>query len=171
MILRLIAPYLITASIAAGVLFACYWYGASSTQERLEALHLAQIQTIKAEGAKALAEATEAMRKQEQQHAAAMADLDAQKTRELENEKAAADAVIAGLRADTIRVRDQFTCGASTPAAGQAGATPGMGDAGKKRGFQKQDAEFLLREAARADEVTMQLQACQAIIRADRGQP
>lgn len=171
MIVRIIAPYITAASITAGVLFACYWAGANRTEKLLTAQHQAQLQQITADHAQAMADATEAMRKQERQHADAMAALDAQKTRELENEKAIADATIADLRADAIRVRDKFTCGtASATAAGQAGGTTSMGDARANGGLQAADAEFLLREAARADEVTLQLQACQAIIRADRGQ-
>jgi hypothetical protein len=109
-------------------------------------------------------------RAQEQEHVQEMADLDAQHHKDMQNEIDSREHTIADLRAGTLRLRKQFTCPAATAAgaASQAGTGTGLGDGASSGGLQTADAEFLLREAGRADQVVVQLQACQDIVRKDR---
>lgn len=72
------------------------------------------------------------------------------------------DATIAGLRNESIRLRKRFTCPA-LPAS--TGASAGS-DGGEESGLLGEDAEFLVRFASEADEVVLQLQACQDTLRA-----
>lgn len=77
------------------------------------------------------------------------------------------DQVIADLRAGALRLRPRFQCPARQQAA-PAGTAAAGSDGGAQAGLSGADAEFLVREASRADEVARQLTACQAVIRADR---
>ena len=72
---------------------------------------------------------------------------------------------IAGLRAGAVRVRDRLACparSAEAPAVAGGAGDPGPG------GLLPADAEFLLREAARADEVARQLNALIQAVEAGR---
>lgn len=81
-----------------------------------------------------------------------------------QNALAKKDAVIADLRAGTLRLRlPSDVPGTSAPA-----ASPGKCDGPAGSELPRSLAEFLLAEASRADLVAEQLQACQAILRADR---
>jgi hypothetical protein len=80
------------------------------------------------------------------------------------NEK---DAVIADLRAGNVRLRQRFTCPA--PAVSEGSAAPGERDGGERSGLLEQDAEFLVRLAAEADERVKQLQACQNVLKETQG--
>lgn len=106
------------------------------------------------------------------QHAQDMAALDERFTHEIETAKRRAAADLAAVRDGTVRLRDRFTC-TPTPAgpsgtAADPGATTGVGDDAQAGGLRREDAAFLISESDRADEVTRQLQACQAIVRRDR---
>lgn len=80
------------------------------------------------------------------------------------------DRVIDDLRAGNRRLQQRFTC----PPAGRPGGVPaaaagaGRSDGAGQGGLSGSDAEFLIREAGRADAAVRQLQACQAVIQADR---
>lgn len=77
------------------------------------------------------------------------------------------DRVIAGLRSGTVRLREHFTC----PAVAGVPQTPagaGASDGTEAGGLSREDAEFLVREAGRADDVVRQLTACQAILKSER---
>jgi hypothetical protein len=69
------------------------------------------------------------------------------------------NADIAGLRAGTIKLQKRFRC----PTTSSTNA-PGS-DGGSESGLLREDAEFLLRESSRADEVVRKLQSCQKIIK------
>lgn len=73
------------------------------------------------------------------------------------------DAVIAGLRAGTVRLRERFKC----PPASLPGTSPGAGgsDGASGGGLLDEDAEFLVRFAGEADTAARRLTACQAILR------
>ena len=74
------------------------------------------------------------------------------------------DAVIADLRAGTLRLRlPSDLPGTSAPA-----ASPSKCDGASGSELPRITSEFLLAQAARADEIVLQLQSCQAILRADR---
>lgn len=79
------------------------------------------------------------------------------------------DRLLGGLRDGTERLRGRFQC---PPAAGvpQAAAGTGGGGGAEGAGLRREDAEFLVREAGRADDVVRQLTACQALLRVEREQ-
>lgn len=173
--MRAALPYLVAIVAAFLLAFGFYSFGVHVEHQA----RLAEVSQLNADHAQAIADANQrtadaqqAARDKEAQHANDMAALDAQHTKELNDAKAAADATIADLRAGTIRLRDRFTCNAGNakPAGstGQAGTSASVGDGAAAGGLQTADAEFLLREAERADEVTVQLGACQAIVKGDR---
>lgn len=160
----------IEALAAVAIAIAAFLYGSSVTADRLNAIHEARVQAVNMANAQAHAALVEEMRENERQHADSMAALDAKYTKELTHEKAEADRIIADLRTDAVRVRDEFTCadGAAQGGEGKTGTSTGLGDDRKAGGLQKPHVEFLLSEAGRADEAVKQLQACQAIVRQDR---
>lgn len=69
------------------------------------------------------------------------------------------DKTIADLRRGALRLRDKFTCKMPTDSKPSAG-----GDGQGTGGFSSEDAEFLIREASRADSVARRLSSCQAIL-------
>lgn len=108
----------------------------------------------------------EAWRAAERRSVAQMAVIDQQHQEEIQRAIQERDDIISDLRAGNLRLRERFTCPSSElPGAGPSASG---GDAGESAGLQPADAEFLIRLAAEADEVTRQLAACQAVIRADR---
>lgn len=85
------------------------------------------------------------------------------KAREAQQTQAVADekyeTVMAELRTSKRRLRDRFTC----PRVSEG---PSGSDGGEARGLLREDAEFLISESKRADDVTRQLQLAQEVIRA-----
>ena len=71
-------------------------------------------------------------------------------------------AVVAGLRAGTVRVRQRLTCPRVPDTAGSAQGTDGAGP----RGLSPADAELLLRVGRDADEIARRLNALQEAVRA-----
>lgn len=110
-------------------------------------------------------EASEAARAKEKDLLQQITDIEAQRHDEARNAEAERDRLLADIRAGQRRLRDRFTCPGNLP--GVATGTAG-GDAGAPAGLQRADAEFLVRLASEADAVTRQLQACQAILKAER---
>lgn len=103
----------------------------------------------------------------ERARARTQADIDTAYQKGTQDAQAQLDSTISDLRADNLRLRRKFTC--PDPAnAGATAASAGIGDGGAQGGLQQSDAEFLVRLAAEADAVALQLQACQAIVRSDR---
>ncbi|MED5607794.1 lysis system i-spanin subunit Rz [Pseudomonas sp. JH-2] len=103
----------------------------------------------------------------ERARAKTQADIDAAYQKGTQDAQTQLDSTLSDLRADNLRLRRKFTC--SAPAsAGATAASAGGGDGGAQGGLQRADAEFLVRLAAEADAVALQLQACQAIVRSDR---
>ncbi|MDT9046447.1 MULTISPECIES: lysis system i-spanin subunit Rz [Enterobacteriaceae] len=171
--MRAAMPYLVAIVAVFGVLFCAYQFGAHVEHNA----RLAEVASINAQHATELAKAHQERADAEQrardieaQRAADMAALDAQHTKEMSDARQAAERTIADLRAGTVRLRERFTCPASSTAGAgaQAGTSTGLGDAATRYGLQPEDAGFLLSEAQRADEVTVQLRACQAIVQGDR---
>ncbi|CAG2144472.1 hypothetical protein LMG31506_03013 [Cupriavidus yeoncheonensis] len=161
------------AIIGALMVFAALFFGGvkvgtNGTNSAWQAKYNADL----ANANKRTADAEKRERDKEDQHADDMAALDAKHTKELADAKTISDRTIADLRAGSIRVRDRLTCpAASGPGtASQAGTGASMGDAAARGGLQAADAELVLRIAGEADEVAVQLAACQAIVRMDRGQ-
>jgi hypothetical protein len=121
----------------------------------------------------ALQAETERARQAEGQHAARMAELDKQHTEAMNHAKQDAAALSAAVRAGERRLRERFTCAATDNAgagsgADQTGRAAGLGNAATQGGLSAEDADVFIRLAAEADQVAMQLSACQAIITNDR---
>ncbi|HEX7116256.1 MAG TPA: lysis system i-spanin subunit Rz [Steroidobacter sp.] len=109
----------------------------------------------------------------EQAHAKELAAISKRYQENLRNVEKARDAHIAALRAGALRLRDpeapacESACGGGVSEA-SAAAGGRNGPAGGE--LSAEASEFLLRLTAEADEVARQLQACQEIIRSDRGE-
>lgn len=164
-LIRKAAPYVLGVAIVLLVLFLAYRHGVTTTDTAWQSRWDQQA----AELANARTEAERLARQAERDSAQAMAAIDNAYQQGQADAKAESDRVIADLRAGNVRLRKRFTCPAASdlPA---AGTSTGSSDAAQTGGLQRDDAEFLVREAERADEVVRQLQACQAIVRKDRQQ-
>lgn len=86
---------------------------------------------------------------------------DAEYQEKLENERKNANGIIAGLESDSARIKSRFKC----PVPIHAGSY-GVSNDQASAGLQNQDAKDIIRESARADEIVLQLQECQAYISA-----
>lgn len=113
--------------------------------------------------AQAVAGAQAQARQKEHRAAAKFAAIDDKHQKEIQHVAETRERTIAGLRSGALRLRPQFTCSVSEAAAGTS-----VGDGGEKAGLSREDAEFLVSESARADEIVVQLAACQADLKADR---
>lgn len=125
------------------------------------------VQTCRLErvkGSQAIAERnySEQIRKLEKSKKDAVAEVDTLRTEEKEKAKEEYENTIADLRAGNLQLRKRFTC-PKTPS-GTTGIA-GVGDAEEGSGLSTDDAEFLISEAERADEVVRQLQAAQDLLR------
>jgi hypothetical protein len=169
--------YLIIAAAVAsiGLAVGAYEFGVHVEHQA----RLAEVTGLKTEAAlslaaanKSAADAQQAARDIEAKRVADMSAIDTQYQTELNNAKADADNTIAGLRAGTLSVRSRLTC----PRPGLSGTgtstTPGASASSaadaSAYGLQDEDVEFLLREADRADAVTLQLRALQDVVRQER---
>lgn len=171
-------PYVLVLAAVAAVLLGAYAFGSHVEHQG----RVAEVAGLKQQQQKALTDidaahrtqlqaATDLVRATELQAAERMAAMDKQKTKELNDAKNAAATDLAALRSGGIRVRDELACAGAGGAGGgasQAATGTGLGHATPAGGLQDADAEFLLRVGAEADEVTLQLQACQAIVTQDR---
>lgn len=108
-------------------------------------------------------------RQEEAQHAQQLAAVSRTYQEKLQNVRQDNDRFIAGVRAGTIRLRLPEPR-KTLPGSPAAKAVPGPGGCDGKAAGELPDAvaEFLWREASRADEITEQLAACQAIVIEDR---
>lgn len=109
----------------------------------------------------ATAKAETAARESERKQAAAILAATDKLTKENDHARETVAALTADLRSGALKLRERFTCPARVPG---AAASPGVGDEAAAGGLSGEDAEFLVSEASRADEVARQLTACQAII-------
>lgn len=106
----------------------------------------------------------------EQDSARTLAATSAAYQKDLQNAKIKNDAVVAGIRAGAVRLRDPGTRPVCTGGSAPDSATPGaVGHNGPTTGELSHElAEFLTSEAGRADDIVRQLTACQAVILDDR---
>jgi hypothetical protein len=109
-------------------------------------------------------------RTEEREHADRLAAVSIKYQEDIRNEKRKAAVVIADLRAGIIRLRDPAAVQARGSGTGETSATSGRRDGHAGGELSPELAEFLVAEASRADEVARQLDACQAVVRADRGE-
>jgi hypothetical protein len=164
-ILKRLAPYFIAVFLFFGWTYASYHHGVSTTTDKYEA-RLAQIAKENADNVIAL-QAQARIKEQVAGSMQAAADIAHQE--KLNHETSSRDDVIASLNADAIKLRKRFTCSSTDKRVRSAATSIGVSDAGQTGGLHNQDAEFLIREASRANEVVLQLQQCQAVVRSDRG--
>jgi prophage endopeptidase len=166
-LLKRVLPYVVAVLIVGGALFGAYAHGYSTAAEHWK-LIVAQINDANRAEVIALQQKAQEI---EQAHAQQIATIDQQHQEAIQNEKAKLDAAIAAYNAGALRLRDKFTChAASKPNVPDTSTGTGSGDAASEGGLQREDVQFLISEASRADQVADQLKACQAVIAADRAQ-
>jgi hypothetical protein len=158
------------AVIAAALGFAAGEIGAS---KRLNERHQAELTRINLANATATALLQAKVRQQEQDKAAELAAIDKRHQQDIQTREAISNRTIADLRAGTVRLRsdiaaNEFAASVRLPS---AAAGTGQRAAAQGVGLRLADAELLVRTADEADQVADQLRACQAVVRADRGQP
>lgn len=130
----------------------------------------AEWQEQKDKDAAAIAELRETIRKKEIKHAEELNAIDKNYQEVRLNDKLQTDHIIGDLRAGNARLRQRFTCPATSGGdKTNTGTSTGQRDAATQGGLQTADAEFFIRFADDADAVVRQLHACQSVIRADRG--
>ena len=153
---------------AACIAAASYRIGINS--ERV-AWQTRESEQLRAANAKIM-EAQDAARAAERAHADAMAAVSTNYQRRLNDASKQAAADRDAVRAGTIRLRDPNSpaglraCG--NFAAEASPTAPGRDDRATGE-LSAEATEFLLDLAADADQIALQLQACQSIVRADRG--
>lgn len=102
----------------------------------------------------------------EQQHAQALATIDAKYHEDERNAQLETDRLRAQLRASTVRLSVPVVSGSCSLSATGAGA--GGSDGAARADIQPAVADDLVALAADADTAVRQLSACQAVVRADR---
>lgn len=107
------------------------------------------------------------VREQEAKKADEIAAIDTKHTEESVRAKESYDASIASIRAGERKLRERFSCPRNPSATPSA---PGESDGATQGGLQREDGEFFVSEAERADEVVRQLTEAQAVIEAYRKQ-
>jgi hypothetical protein len=126
----------------------------------------AQLATIKAADAAQLAKEEAAARATEQADAQHLAVITQTYEQDKANDKKAADATIASLRAGTLKLRAEWSCTPQLAASVSAAASGGSGaDAAAEQRYQ--DAATLVRNADDADAT---IRALQAVVASDRQQ-
>lgn len=124
------------------------------------------------EANRALDAAHKKARDEEQESAKKVAAVSGRYQKDIANANRAKTLAMDALRASGGGLRVSVTgCEATSNRPAEAAASASRRDGGAASGFlAENDAAFLLGEASRADEVTLQLRACQAVVRADRGE-
>lgn len=110
--------------------------------------------------------ANAAYRAKEQKDRDRLAEIGFQYERDKMAAKDEADRVIAGLRNDSLRLRDRFR--GSCPNVSQAPGSPGIGAGQADAGFNEADAGVAFGIARDGDQAIVQLSACQTILEAER---
>lgn len=144
--------------LAAVIYTAGVWYHGYHTRD-LSAI--SEAQALKLASATQNLQSSERLRIKEKYYQQLVTATDAEYQEKLENERKNADDIIAGLESNSVRIKPRFKCQVSS-ATGSASS----GNDQARSGFQVQDAKDIIRESARADEIVLQLQECQAYISA-----
>lgn len=149
-------PVLVVAAVV-GMYFYAYRRGAASESEKWERRYSAD-----------MAAALERARLVEHDAAARIAEIDQRYAHNLREVNENATRTIDDLRNGNLRLRRRLS--ACHPGTGVPPANPGSGVGSDTPGggLLREDVEFLVREAARADAVATQLRACQEIVTSDR---
>jgi len=118
--------------------------------------------------AAAVAQATqEKYRAQEQAHSQAVAAIANDYEGKLTDAQAKTAIALNAIRSGSLRLRDPGAKACGDPASGTP-AAPSRSDGASDGGLSDQLATFLVSEAARADQVVLQLTACQQVVISDR---
>lgn len=139
------------------VLSLVFWGGCAVQQNRdnskIDSLN-GTIHQMQLDEQKKAQETSEWKRLTLENHLAELAKIDEKHTKELRDVEKQRDSTVADLRSANLQLRKKFTCptGAASPASG-------VDDGETQYGLTREDAEFLLREAAEADKVKVQLNA------------
>jgi len=150
----LTAKAIAIAALSAALVYAGYSYRDAKAD--------AEIAEIHSEYASSAQDAERKQREAEQAWRDKLTQLDTKHHKELTDAQAKSDAVITGLRADSIRLRKRFTC---TVQSGTSSTAASVDDAAGEAGLRREDAEFLVRESRRADECAIALTGLQEYVR------
>lgn len=155
----------VTFALLIGGLYTAYHHGVTTTTDHYKA--------IIAEADKAHSDEVISLNKKVSQteHKAAldMAAIDQRHQEIIKHEKEIADATLASYRAGTLRLRNEFQAHIIADSGLPSAATStSKCDAACTGGLQPAHVEFLVSEASRANQVTLQLSKCQDVVRADR---
>ena len=167
----------IAAAALAGV---CYLVGRSDGRALERSSWTEQQNSDLREANRALDAAHTKARAQEQEAARKVAAVSSTYQRDLANANRTKDLAMAALRSGALVLRDPApgspahaggTAEAAACASGHHGPPGGVLSASASRVLSGEASRFLIALASEADFVTLQLQSCQAVIRADRGLP
>ena len=124
----------------------------------------------RANAALALSDEQAKNRQLEGQHRDQLAAVDQSHLKAMQANETISNRTITDLRAGTVRLRAQLAAATYVSTAAAPGTSTGQRDdaTATAPGLHDPDAEFLLREATRADALSDQLRACQAVVQADR---
>ena len=129
---------------------------------------LAQIQTIEQKQQAAVIAAQAKAREAEQKAAQQVSDIE-RKLHEQQTQSSNDQArLISSVHNGDVSLRERFTCPADATNLPKAATNPSRDTPTEKRGLLKEDAEFLISESYRADQVTNQLTACQDMLVKER---
>ena len=142
--------------LAAGIYTAGVWYHGYHTRDMSA---ISEAQAIKTALVTSQLQSSERLRIKEKYYQQLVTTAETEYQEKLENERKNADGIIASLESDSLRVKSRFKC----PVPSAAGSSSSSNDQAYA-GLQVQDAKDIIRESARADEIVLQLQECQAYI-------
>ena len=131
-----------------------------------------QLETIRTQQAN-LITAQEKVRVAEQKSAQQVSEIESKLHEQNIQASTSQTKLINDIRSGTVGLYERFTCPSTTSDNSNnsvpKSATSLSGDnAASKRGLQREDAEFLISESNRADQVVRQLSACQALLKQER---
>lgn len=155
-------PYLLAIAVVLGALYGAYSHGVDTERTAWQARTNKALAEAMAMAASEQAKARDA----EQASAQAMSTIDHAYQQGRDDAQTEYDRTAAERDAGAIRLRDRFSCPASSAnGLPEAGTSASKRDATSEGGLQRKDEEFLVREAKRADDAVRQLHACQAVLR------
>lgn len=172
-LLRAVAPCVIAIALLGGSHWLAYRHGVTTTEAALTGPHKAELADRDKANALATTAAVDKARKEERDAAQRIAEIDSQHQGKLDEQKANSTHLAAERDTGRIRLRERFACPSASTATVMPSTAAGasVGDEAAAHGLQRADEKFLVSESERSTEVAIQLQACQAIVRSDRGQP
>lgn len=146
-----------------------YFYGRHDGVKVTEAGYLKRDNNALREANKKISDLNEKVRASERKSAQDLADASAAYQRGIRDVELRKDHVIAGMRAELIRLRDpgRHYYGIGTPKSPPGTAAAGC-DGGGGAELSIEFSEFLIGAFSRADKVARQLKACQVILVKDR---